>query len=148
MKYYEEKRDLFSVDKDYFLAHCISADFGMGAGIVVLFNRRFDMKQRLKHKYPNYLKKWQTENLNGDCIVVDRVFNLITKERVYNKPTYESLENALLKCKRYAVANNITKIAMPLIGCGLDQLKWECVSEIVKKTFADTDIEILVCIWE
>ena len=30
MKYKEEKRDLFSVPEDYYLAHCISADFGMG----------------------------------------------------------------------------------------------------------------------
>lgn len=30
MIYREEVRDLFSVPDDYYLAHCISADFGMG----------------------------------------------------------------------------------------------------------------------
>ena len=41
MIYKEEIRDLFSVPDDYYLAHCISADFGMGAGIVIEFNKRF-----------------------------------------------------------------------------------------------------------
>ena len=42
MIYKEEVRDLFSVPNDYYLAHCISADFGMGKGIVIEFNKRFD----------------------------------------------------------------------------------------------------------
>lgn len=148
MQYHEEEKDLFKVDKTYYLAHCISADFGMGAGIAVLFNRRFDMKQRLRLKYPNYMDYWNERGLKGDCIVLDRVFNLVTKKKVYEKPTYDSLHAALLKCKKYAIENDIEKIAMPLIGCGLDQLKWENVSEIIKEIFKNTDIEILICIWE
>ena len=35
---------------------------------------------------------------------------------------------------------------MPLIGCGLDKLKWGKVRKIIIDTFNDTDIEILVCI--
>ena len=42
MIYKEEVKDLFTVPEDYYLAHCISADFGMGKGIVVEFNKRFD----------------------------------------------------------------------------------------------------------
>jgi hypothetical protein len=34
---------------------------------------------------------------------------------------------------------------MPIIGCGLDRLQWDKVSEIIKDVFKDTDIEILVC---
>ena len=37
------------------------------------------------------------------------------------------------------------KIAMPVIGCGLDRLDWSKVSDIIKDVFSDTDIEILVC---
>ena len=33
MRLVEEKRDLFDVSEDYYLAHCISADFALGAGI-------------------------------------------------------------------------------------------------------------------
>ena len=44
MKYSEERKDLFSVQDEYYLAHCISADFGMGKGIVVEFNKRYNKK--------------------------------------------------------------------------------------------------------
>ena len=95
MEFREEKRDLFSVPDDYYLAHCISADFAMGKGIVVEFNRRFDMKNKLKAHYPDYLDRWQQEKKRSGCILAGRVFNLITKERYFQKPTYESLRGAL-----------------------------------------------------
>jgi len=34
---------------------------------------------------------------------------------------------------------------MSKIGCGLDKLSWNKVEEIIKRTFDDTEIEILVC---
>ena len=37
------------------------------------------------------------------------------------------------------------KLAMPVIGCGLDKLEWSRVSEIIKLVFEKTDIDILVC---
>ena len=54
MTYNERQQDLFSVSDEYYLVHCISADFGMGKGIVVEFNRRFDMKHKLRQGYHNY----------------------------------------------------------------------------------------------
>lgn len=147
MLYKEEKKDLFSVPDEYYLAHCISADFGMGKGIVVEFNKRYDMKNILKEKYPDYVKKWHKTAIQqkGDCILEGRVFNLITKERYWMKPTYDTLANALIKCSLLCKQHNITKLAMPIIGCDLDRLKWENVSEIVKAVFKDMDIEIWVC---
>ena len=68
MELREEKRDLFSVPDDYYLAHCISADFAMGKGIVVEFNRRFDMKNKLKAHYPDYLDQWEREKKRSGCI--------------------------------------------------------------------------------
>ena len=54
MIYSEEQRDLFSVSDDYYLVQCISADFGMGKGIAVDFNKHFDMKNRIIKKYISY----------------------------------------------------------------------------------------------
>lgn len=145
MTYTEEVRDLFSVPEDYHLSHCISADFGMGKGIVVEFNKRFDMKHTLQNKYPDYLKKWRSRKLEGDCISEGRVLNLITKERHFHKPTYQSMRSALMAMRSICETEHITKIAMPLIGCGLDKLTWDNVSAIIKDVFSDTDIELLVC---
>lgn len=146
MIFKEEKRDLFTVPFDYYLAHCISADFGMGKGIVVEFNKQFNMKQILQSKYPDYLNQWIQDKMIGDCIREGRVFNLITKERYYNKPTYRSLTTALIRLKELCINEQITKLAMPVIGCGLDRLEWIKVKDLIDDVFRGLDIEILVCI--
>ena len=145
MTYKEEIRDLFSVSDDYYLAHCISADFGMGKGIVVEFNKRFDMKNRLQVNDPDYLHRYNQQRIGGDCILEGRVLNLITKERYWMKPTIITMRLALQKMKKICLENNITKIAMPTIGAGLDRLAWSDVSKQINDVFGDTDVDILVC---
>ena len=140
-------KDLFSVDNTYHLAHCISADYALGAGIAVEFNKRFDMKRKLNIKVPNCWKFMKSHNIDGFCIVVDNVLNLVTKERYWHKPTYKSIEDALISMRRACRAYGIKKVAMPAIGCGLDRLQWYKVSSIIKKVFKDEDIEILVCVF-
>ena len=148
MRYLEIVSDLFNVDPSYHLAHCISADFALGAGIAVQFDKRFDMKDKLKRFYPNYMSYYNAQaskGILGSCIIEGRVLNLVTKRNYWNKPTYKSLEDALRDMKGICKTHKIRKIAMPLIGCGLDRLEWYKVSEIIKKVFSDADIEILVC---
>ena len=145
MIYIEEKRDLFSVPEDYYLAHCISADFGMGKGIVIEFNKRFDMKRKLQSKYPDYINEWHHYHYDGDCLLEGRVLNLVTKERYFHKPTYLSMRLALEEMRSIIQKNNIKKVAMPIIGCGLDKLEWDNVSKMVRGMFENSDIEILVC---
>lgn len=145
MKYEEKIMDLFSVGNDYHLAHCISSDFAMGAGIVLEFNRRFNMKNILRNKYYNYVGYWDFSNNKGFCIKEGRVLNLITKRLYWQKPTITTLTNALIEMRKECINNGIKKIAMPLIGCGLDRLSWNDVSNAIKTVFNNTDIEILVC---
>ncbi|KAI4445293.1 hypothetical protein C823_007800 [Eubacterium plexicaudatum ASF492] len=145
MIYREEIKDLFSVSEDYYLAHCISADFGMGKGIVVEFNERFDMKNKLRLKYPDYLDAYNRHRIGGDCILEGRVLNLITKERYFQKPTIITMRIALQKMKDICIENNITKVAMPTIGAGLDRFVWGVVLDQIHMIFDDIDIEILVC---
>ena len=131
----EEKRNLFEVDDKYYLAHCISEDCAMGAGIAVDFQKRFNLRNKLfkcNIKYPT-------------CIPVGRVYNLITKAKYWNKPTYNSLESTLIGMRELALLGDIKFIAMPKIGCGLDRLQWGKVREMLHEVFKDTDIEILVC---
>lgn len=145
MLYKEEVRDLFTVPEEYYLAHCISADFGMGKGIVVEFNKRFDMKRKLQSKYLDYLNQFTHCRIGGDCILEGRVLNLITKERYFHKPTINTMRLALQKMKKICLEHNIAKVAMPTIGAGLDRLSWSDVTKQINDVFGDTDIEILVC---
>ncbi len=146
MTYTERKQDLFDMSKQYYMVHCISADFALGAGIARIFRDTLGMKSKLQMLHPNYLVKWKKSNSVSDCLLVDNVFNLVTKERAYHKPTYDSLTQSLKLLKSECLNRKITKLAMPTIGCGLDGLEWNKVSEIIKELFSDTNIEIVVCI--
>lgn len=143
MIYVETVQDLFEVPQGYCLAHCISADIAMGAGIATQFNKYYNMKERLKNYYYKMYDLYP-----GISIKVDNVFNLITKEKGYEKPTYEYLTEALENMREDIKEMGIKKLAMPKIGCGLDGLKWNIVKSLIKSTFEDMDIEILICIRE
>lgn len=73
MKLIEKKMNLFEVDNKYYLAHCISADYALGAGIAVEFQKKYHLKNLLNqignHKYPS-------------CIFINPVFNLVTKKNI------------------------------------------------------------------
>ena len=53
MQYQEKQQDLFATPPEYYLVHCISADFAMGAGIAVQFNRQFSMRDKLRAAFPD-----------------------------------------------------------------------------------------------
>jgi len=134
----EEQRDLFSVPHGYYFAHCISGDFALGAGIAVQFNELYNMRKKLKGIYDYTV----TENC---AILIDNVFNLVTKRKAYHKPTSDSLREALVDMAEQVVDLEIEKIAIPLLGCGLDKLSWNIVKEMIEEVFEDIDVEILVC---
>lgn len=89
MRLTEVERDLFSVDPQYSLAHCISADFALGAGIAKQFDTRFNMRYELFEKYGSY------HFTGGRCLKIGSVFNLVTKDKCWQKPTYKALREAL-----------------------------------------------------
>lgn len=142
MQFIEEKNDLFNYTGKAWLAHCISADFGMGKGIVCEFNKRYNLKNYMMNHFVQ--NNWYGK---GYCLPVEqfKVFNLVTKKKYYQKPTYSTLKHALIEMKKYAMLHGIHTIAMPLIGCGLDGLSWEIVRKIIQDYFKNTDIKIIVC---
>ena len=151
MIYKEEKRDLFTLPGEYMLAHCISADYALGAGIAKIFRDKLGVKNALSKLYGknNWNGKGRCEivrvpNDSGEMVYVA---NLITKSRYFQKPAYGSLEESLTDMSHKLAQDypEVKKIGMPLIGCGLDRLQWNKVSEIIKQVFEKTDYEIIVC---
>jgi len=141
---FEEKRgDLFSIDSNkYVYAHCISADCKMGAGIAVPIREKFglgDMRDVLIDKYDATLFDV------GKSVYYNGVYNLITKERYFHKPTYESITQTIVNMYHHAEQYRIEHIAMPRIGTGLDKLEWNQVRTILLDVFLDSHISILVC---
>lgn len=160
MKYEEVKGDLFEVnsnlaegEKPYSLAHCISLDLGMYGGIAAQFNSKLNMKNILQEKYPacvlsfisgtTVLPVTVEDPVCGQNIVV---YNLVTKKLVSDKPTYETMESALGQLRELTYATDTKRLAIPMIGCGIDGLEWEKVKELIHKVFDTADIEIKVCL--
>jgi len=133
----EKKGDLFEAGTN--LAHCISADAKMAAGIAKTFVRKFG-RQAFRERV------LEQNGKIGDAVAIPcgsvYIYNLITKEFYYQKPTYEALREALVSMRDHAVANEIVSIAIPHIGCGLDRLEWSKVREIIIDVFSDTKIAI------
>lgn len=140
----EENRDLFTVPQGYYLAHCISGDYALGAGIAKQFDDVYNMKNKLHHQFPIPIGE-KFAHL-GEALLIDNVFNLVTKRKCYQKPTYSDLYVALEDMYYQIEEKEITKLAIPLIGCGLDKLQWEKVKEDIEEIFEDYDIDILVCV--
>lgn len=134
----EVQGDLFSCPANEALAHCISADCRMGAGIAKMFKAKFSGTQELL----NQAKKV------GDVAVLERngrfIYYLVTKERAFHKPTYPDLENSLRAMKRHCASHSVTAVSMPRIGCGLDQLQWDKVKWMMEKVFRGSGIKLTV----
>ena len=141
MNYHEEKMDLLSVPQGWWIAHCISADFALGAGVAKQIDNVFGMRSMLHAAWDGE----PADSLVGACLPCGNVLNLVTKERYWHKPKLDSLKESLRDMKLYVNENAIKKIAMPKICCGLDRLNWEDVSPMIQEIFKDTDVEIMVC---
>lgn len=72
------------------------------------------------------------------------IYNLITKEKYFNKPTYQTMQSSLEAMKAHVENNCVQKLAIPRIGCGLDGLVWNKMRDQLGEVFNDVDIEITV----
>lgn len=146
MVYHEEEMDLLSVPQGYFIAHCISADFALGAGVAKQIEDAFCMRKMLFKLCGGDGIKFFSR-YGPSCIPCSNVYNLITKCRHWEKPTLRTLETTLVDMRENAIDTGVSKIAMPMIGCGLDKLVWDDVKALIQRVFEPTDIEIMVCLW-
>lgn len=154
--------DLFSAPIIYSLAHCVAADMNMGAGIAVKFRDTFKQIQKLKD---------QGAKAGGLAVLKDQsrfIYYLVSKNKTYTQPTYKDLFSSLhmmkthmvTKCCFYRIIlpflmcvyhcfslqeqNDVTKLAIPRIGCGLDGLEWDKVKDLLHEVFGNESVEIVV----
>lgn len=120
------------------LAHCVSEDLCMGAGIALQF------RQKIKRVSELIEQKKKT----GDVAVLKEekrfIYYLITKDKYYQKPSYDSLKSSLIKMREHMDKNNIKSLSIPKIGCGLDKLDWDKVLDIIKEILWSIDISVYI----
>uniref|UniRef100_A0A4W5L3S5 O-acyl-ADP-ribose deacylase 1 n=1 Tax=Hucho hucho TaxID=62062 RepID=A0A4W5L3S5_9TELE len=128
------KGDLFSGPEDEALAHCISKDCYMGAGITVMFKKMFDGVAELK----------EHKKVPGQCAVLKGHKRFFHSTNKHFKPTYDSLRQSFEDMTSHCLKNGVTAISMSRIGCGLDRLSWDKVEKMLEKVFQPTGISITV----
>lgn len=138
----EENRDLFTVPQGYYLAHCITADCSLGAGVAKKIDEVYNMREKLIKTYD---LGFGLSDYIGNVLTIDNVYNLVLKKYPQKKAKYKKLRACLEDMKDEMDTNLVTKVAMPKIGCGHEGLEWDRVREIIEEVFEDTDVEILVC---
>jgi len=134
----EVKGDLFSASSSHSLCHCISRDCKLGKGIAKLFREKFGRIDELKNS---------GAGIGGVAVLKDKeryIYNLVTKEKYSDKPTYESVKKSLEAMKSHALSNGVAQISMPMIGCGLDGLNWPAVRTLIKNVFQLEKIQVTV----
>lgn len=134
----ETEGNLFEAPEDFTLGHCVSADLKMSQGIALEFRRRFGQLERLKQQGKTLTEIAHIQD-NQRCILY-----IINKETHSQKPSYESMFYSLKNLRTFCETNNITKLALPKIGSGRDQLNWEQVRTMLRYIFKNTKIKIVI----
>ena len=94
-----------------------------------------DYCQKTKPTVGSIIPYWDQESNNF-------IYNLVTKSKFFEKPTLDNLRMSLEDMRGPALLNNITKISMPKIGCGLDKLHWTDVLKLMQDTFTYSGIQV------
>lgn len=137
----ELEGDLFSAPKTHSLAHCVGADLAMGAGIAVKFRETYGKVDELRS---------QNVKTGGVAILKDQerfIYYLVTKPMSYGSPTYEDLKSSLSAMRSHMEKNEVGKLTIPRIGCGIDGLEWDKVQNELHSVFDESDKEIEIVVY-
>ena len=113
----------------------------MSAGISRQFRRKFLTKYTtdLDHFYTTLWPRWLPETRRY-------LYHLVTKQKFFNKPTYSTLRASLERTRTHAENNSNSRISMPCIETGLDQLDWDKVKLLIHETFRTSPVQVVVYI--
>ena len=143
MKFEEKVMDILEVPNKYFIVHASSCDLDMSSGLAKILDNSYDLVDGIKRKI-NWNENYANELL-GDSILFNKVYTLFVKENSYDKVTSENLKSAIFTLRDMVEDEGVHFLAFPTICCGNMGMKWSEVKNIIKSTFYDTDVEILIC---
>ena len=115
------------------IEHCISADVKMSKGFADFLSQRIpglrDTCRRTNLLTGQTFPFW-------DEIGNRYIYNLVTKTKCSEKPNLPTLSLTLEEMKSHARLYGISTIAIPKIGCGLDQMNWQEAVKLLRDIFA------------
>ena len=72
------------------------------------------------------------------------IYNLVTKEKFSDKPSYQSIKESLKEMRTHCIDNNVDIISMPRIASGLDKMEWNVIHGMLNELFRSSDINIRI----
>ena len=124
------KANIFDTTRS--MAHGVSADLYMDAGLAKQFKTRFKCVQLL----------FNQRALPGDIAILtpkdtdqpgQYIYYLVTKTRYFDKPALTHIEKSIYKMIKHAENAGVRSIAMPLLVTGYDEIPWSEVYAILDK---------------
>ena len=123
------------------IGHCISADARMGKSFADFLSHRIPGLRSTCRKAKLFMGQvfpfWDSTGQRY-------IYNLVTKERFCDKPNLSTLSKTLEANKIHAGTNSISTIAIPKLGCGLDQMNWQEVVKLLRDIFAYAALQVVV----
>lgn len=138
-----KKGDLFN-STDEALAHCVSKDLAMGAGIAKEFRKRFGKVEFLRQQQCNVGDVAYMDSWNKKAKTTQTLFYMVTKEKYYQKPTIRTVSKALRRLRYLIMEMGITTLSMPMISTGLDQMSWPLVLQEIETAFYGSNVKITI----
>jgi len=156
MVYKEIKKDITTIDftPETAIAHCISCDCEMGAGVVVPI---YNQHRALKASCRAYAGEKTEDNLIRTAYrFADEtgvVYNMFTKRKVWQNATkgmaageyLHNLKNCLIDVREQMLMCNENILYMPQIACSLDRCNWNDVRRIIIEVFYKTQLTVIIC---
>ena len=125
------------------IAHCISTDAKMNKTFAGTICRRVNGLQEYCRKTKaivgSALLYWDPESNNF-------IYNLVTEPKFFERPTLENIRRSLENMIGHALFNNVAKITMQNIGCGIDNLQRTDVFKLIQDTGTYSGIQIQIII--
>ena len=133
--------DLFAARSS--IAHCVSMDLAMSAGIAAEFRARFG---RVDELAAQQVKVGDVGSLLIKQNPKEYGYYLISKENHAGKPALEDFRNAVESFVPMLVEHHQRVVAMPKLGCGLDGLSIGKTLPILVEVFGQHDKSFVMCV--
>ena len=132
--------DLFTCSPTSSMAHCVSQDLKMTRGIAHKFRTVFGCVGDLYSQSPRV----------GGVVYLKRrsnfIYYIVTKEFFYQKPQLNDYFAAIHSLRDLILSHNVTELAIPQLGCGLDRIPIPLFYSSLRSIFCGDSIIITVYI--
>ena len=123
------------------IGHCISADARMSKSFADFLSHSFPGLRTTCRKAKLFMGQvcpfWDSTGKRF-------IYNLVTEKRFCDKPSLSALSKTLEAMKIHASTNGVSTIAIPKLGCRLDQMNWQEIVKLLRDVFAYADVQFVV----